>query len=405
LGSPEYVIATYLVEDVESRLEARAKSIAEGLTVGSWTDLPAMKQQRMKPYCGIVDAVQTLGPTVGDRVEAHISIGYPIRNLPPSIPALLTTVFGKLSMDGRIKLVGLELPPTWAQQFPGPKFGLEGLRHRTKVTERPWLMSIFKSCIGLTRHELVEQFREQALGGADFIKDDEIFFSEDIVTPEERVKAFKEVSDSIRQESGHSVAYAVNLTGPTLALRDRARRLADLGAGALLFNVFAYGVDVLQALAADDGISIPIMTHPAISGALYAAPHHGIAADIVLGQLLRLAGADIAIYPSAYGSVRLPEAEARGLVQALTLDNGLKRSVPAPSAGIHPGMVPTLVRDLGHNFIVNAGGGIHGHPHGAQAGGKAFRAAINATVQGISLQEAATDSPELSVALDKWGTH
>lgn len=405
LESPEYVIATYLVEDLENRLQARAKSIAEGLTVGSWTDLPAMKQARMKPYCGVVDAVEVISETGDGRVQAHISIGYPCGNLPPSIPALLTTVFGKLSMDGRIKLIGLNLPDVWVRQFSGPKFGMNGLRERTQVFDRPLLMSIFKSCIGLQRDELVEQFSQQALGGADLIKDDEIFFSEALVTPEERVEAFVETGEVVRRETGHSVLYAVNLTGRTFELRDRARRLAGLGAGALLLNVFAYGLDVLQELSADAEIQIPIMAHPAIAGAMYAAPDHGISADILLGQLLRLAGADIVIYPSAYGSVRLTGAESHSLVHSLVLENGLKPSAPAPSAGIHPGMVPTLVRDLGRDLLVNAGGAIHGHPGGAQAGGKAFRAAIQATIAGVPLELAASDSPDLRIALDKWGAH
>ena len=39
------------------------------------------------------------------------------------------------------------------------------------------------------------------------------------------------------------------------------------GADILLFNVFAYGLDVLQSLAEDDEIPVPIMAHPAVSGA------------------------------------------------------------------------------------------------------------------------------------------
>ena len=36
------------------------------------------------------------------------------------------------------------------------------------------------------------------------------------------------------------------------------------GADILLFNVFAYGLDVLQSLAEDDEIPVPIMAHPAV---------------------------------------------------------------------------------------------------------------------------------------------
>ncbi|MCL6592859.1 MAG: 2,3-diketo-5-methylthiopentyl-1-phosphate enolase, partial [Alicyclobacillus sp.] len=278
------------------------------------------------------------------------------------------------------------------------------VRDRLGVAGRPLLMSIFKSCIGLSLEELTEQFAEQVRGGADLVKDDEIFFHEKLAPPELRIRAYQEVLRQVYEETGQRTLYAVNLTGPVSSLRDRARRLCELGAGALLLNVFAYGLDVLQELASDPEVTVPLLAHPAVSGAMYAAPDYGIAASILLGQFLRLAGADVVIYPSAYGSVTLQQEEGAAVLRYLREDNGLKPALPAPSAGIHPGLVPLLLRDLGIDAVVNAGGGIHGHPAGARAGGRAFRAAIDAAVQGRPLAEAAEQSPELAAALAKWGS-
>jgi 2,3-diketo-5-methylthiopentyl-1-phosphate enolase len=399
-----YVIATYQIEDSPSQLEKRAQGIAVGLTVGSWTDLPAVKQSAMKPYCGLVEGIEIVEELPEGRVRARIAIAYPTRNLTPSIPALLTTVFGKLSMDGVIRLVKLHLPDDYIRQFPGPKLGVAGIRQRLNVFQRPLVMSIFKSCIGQTLDELAAHFEEQAAGGVDLIKDDEIFFSEALATPEDRVARFRDIALKMQERFGKPVLYAVNLTGDTFSLRDRAKRLVELGAGALLLNVVAYGYDVLQQLAADPDVTVPILAHPAVSGALYAAPRHGIAADILLGQLLRLAGADIAIFPSPYGSVTLPVSEGTALVTALREDNGLKPVLPAPSAGIHPGLVPTLVHDFGQDLVVNAGGAIHGHPLGATGGGRAFLDAVEAVTAGRDLQAAAVESEPLRLALEKWGS-
>jgi 2,3-diketo-5-methylthiopentyl-1-phosphate enolase len=399
----EYVYATYILEDRPEQLERRAEGIAVGLTVGSWTDLPAAKQERMKPYTGVVKRIELRAERPGGRVQAAITIGYPTANFTPSIPALLTTVFGKLSMDGVIRLARLDLPDSFVQQFPGPKFGVSGVRERLNVHGRPLVMSIFKSCIGQTLDELEQHFREQAEGGVDLIKDDEIFFSEQFATPEQRVTRFRSIVAELEQRTGKRLLYAVNLTGKTFELRDRARRLSELGAGALLVNVLAYGYDVVQELAADPEVTAPIMAHPALAGALYGSSTHGIASDIVLGQLVRLAGADIAIYPSPYGSVTLATEEGAALVSALRVENGLKPVLPAPSAGIHPGLVPTLVRDFGTDIIVNAGGAIHGHPDGATAGGRAFVDAVAAVAAGRDLRDAARDSEPLRKALDKWG--
>ncbi|KPV45554.1 2,3-diketo-5-methylthiopentyl-1-phosphate enolase [Alicyclobacillus ferrooxydans] len=416
-----HVIATYRVRDKQENLSKRAEGIAVGLTVGSWTDLPAMKQSAVLRHCGTVEDIRVLDTSeapssdasVGDPVDrghaaldtviADISIGYPIDNFNNTITSILTTVFGKLSMDGEIRLIALQIPDALAERFSGPKFGVSGIRDRLKIYDRPLLMSIFKACVGRDVSDLTKAFLEQARGGADLIKDDEIFFSEQYATPEARVAAFTEAARQLQAETGQRVSYAVNLTGPVRQLFDRARRLAELGAGALLVNAVAYGYDVLAELAADPDVTVPLMVHPAVSGALYGSDTHGIAADIVLGSLMRLAGADIVIYPSPYGTVTLSRAEGLRLVDALRTPSVHKEVLPAPSAGIFPGLVPKLVSDLGVDCIVNAGGAIHGHPGGATDGAAAFMASIEATVAGVSLEQAANGNAALKAALKKWG--
>ncbi|MGZ4135041.1 MAG: RuBisCO large subunit C-terminal-like domain-containing protein, partial [Tumebacillaceae bacterium] len=176
------------------------------------------------------------------------------------------------------------------------------------------------------------------------------------------------------------------------------------GANALLLNVLTYGYDVLHRLAADPQITVPIMAHPALAGAFYPSQQYGISAHVVLGQLMRITGADIVLYPSAYGSVALERGETLKIANALLEEqHGFKRAFPVPSAGIHPGLVPFLYEDLGNDTIINAGGGIHGHPQGSAAGGRAFVAAIDAVVKGETLAQGAERSPELKTALDLWG--
>ena len=150
----DYVIATYRLA-APGDLAKKAETIALGMTVGSWTDLPAARQEALDRHAGRVVAVE------GNLIR----IAYPLANLTPDLPALLTATFGKLSMDGKIRLVDLTLPPHFAAVFAGPKLGVEGVRQRTGVHGRPLLMSIFKACLGLTLAELAEGFFQQALGG------------------------------------------------------------------------------------------------------------------------------------------------------------------------------------------------------------------------------------------------
>jgi 2,3-diketo-5-methylthiopentyl-1-phosphate enolase len=400
--SEERIFVTYLTQAKD--LSKKAEAIAVGMTVGSWTDLPAAKQAELRPYLGEAVKAEPLEQLENGETRGLITVSYPVRNFTPDIPSLLTGVFGKLSMDGKIKLVDIQFPTSFFTAFPGPKYGIEGLRERLGVYDRPLLMSIFKACLGLPFDDLKTQFRAQAEGGVDLVKDDEIFFADDRAPFLERIKAFKQIALETQEKSGKPVLYAANLTGPVHELNDRAKRAVEAGADCLLFNVLAYGFDALHRLAADPDVTVPLMAHPALAGAFYPSPDYGIAAPLLLGKLTRLAGADLVLFPSPYGNVAMEKAEALQLADNLVSPKiGLKRSFPVPSAGIHPGLVPQLYADFGNDQVVNAGGGIHGHPGGAAAGAQAFVAAIDAAVAGKSLAEAAESSEPLAVALAKWG--
>src|SRR5690606_27359641 len=119
------------------------------------------------------------------------------------------------------------------------------------------------------------------------------------------------------RETGQKLLYAVNLTGPTFELAANAKRAIAAGANALLFNVLAYGYDALYELSRDPDIHVPIAAHPAMAGAFYPSPHYGIAAPVLLGKLMRLAGADLVLFPSPYGSVVMPKEENLAVKDAL----------------------------------------------------------------------------------------
>jgi 2,3-diketo-5-methylthiopentyl-1-phosphate enolase len=404
------IIATYVIHD-EKDIKKKAEGIALGLTVGTWTNLPLLEQEQLRKHKGEVVHIQELEEServnqyFGKRLKrAIVQIAYPTVNFSADIPALLTTVFGKLSLDGEVRLLDITFPDEWKRQFPGPRFGIDGIRQKVHVYDRPLLMSIFKGIIGRDIAYLTEQLKQQALGGVDLVKDDEILFDSDSLSFEKRITAGKAVLNEVYEQTGKRTLYAVNLTGKTFELKEKAKCAVELGADVLLFNVFAYGLDVLQGLREDEEITIPIMAHPAFSGALTPSEFYGVKASLLLGKLLRLAGADFVLFPSPYGSVALDKEEALGIAKVLTDENEpLKQAFPVPSAGIHPGLVPLLFRDFGVNSVVNAGGGIHGHPDGAAGGGKAFRAAIDAALAGRSLHEAARENEALQKAIDLWG--
>jgi len=394
------IIATYLLQD-EKNPEKKAEEIALGLTVGSWTNLPELEQRQLRKHKGRVVSIE--GLTTANEDQSLLRIAYPTINFSNDLPAILTTVFGKLSLDGKIKLLDLHFDDGLRGLFPGPRFGIEGLRQKLNVYDRPLLMSIFKGVLGKDLNFLSEQLKQQALGGVDLVKDDEILFENELTPFEARITAGKAVLKEVKEQTGHRTLYAVNLTGRTSQLKDKARKAAELGADLLLFNVFSYGLDVLQELREDSEIALPLMAHPAVSGALTSSPEFGFSHSLLLGKLLRYAGADLSLFPSPYGTVALEKPLTLSIAVELTKEDVFKKAFPVPSAGIHPGLVPLLIRDFGIDSVINAGGGVHGHPGGARGGAIAFRQAIETNIQGKLLIEGSDKYPELKQALKLWG--
>ncbi|KQL34671.1 2,3-diketo-5-methylthiopentyl-1-phosphate enolase [Psychrobacillus sp. FJAT-21963] len=401
------ITTLYQVYGKPGTFEKKAEGIALGLTIGSWTDLPLLEQEQLKKHKGNVISITEFEnshhPLKRDEIKAEIKINYPSANFSADLPAILTTVFGKLSLDGEVKLLDLEFSSDLLDNFPGPRFGIESIRKLLGVYNRPLVMSIFKGVIGRDINYLSEQLRNQALGGVDLVKDDEILFENPLTPFEKRIITAKEVLRQVYEETGHRTLYAVNLSGRTSDLKSKAKKAKELGADALLFNVHAYGLDVLQELVEDEDIQLPFMAHPAYSGAFTSSPFYGVSTPLLLGKLTRYAGADFSLFPSPYGSVALEKTAALSLGEELTKESAVKRTFPVPSAGIHPGLVPLLIEDFGIDSIINAGGGVHGHPTGATGGGLAFRQAVSAVLDGIPYAEAAKQFPELKAALELWG--
>jgi ribulose-bisphosphate carboxylase large chain len=89
--------------------------------------------------------------------------------------------------------------------------------------------------------------------------------------------------------------------------------------------------------------------------------------------------------------------------EALKMDMcGLMPVLPVASGGLHPRLVPALMEFFGRDFVIQAGGGIHGHREGTIAGAKAMRQAVDATLKKIPLDEYSKKHRELREALRIW---
>lgn len=328
----------------------QAQVIAVGQTLGSADARFAGREEALSACRAEVLRIR-------DEEEGSVAdIAFPLGNTEHDIGTLLTMVFGKYSLAGPARLVDLQLP---AEVGTRPRFGITGVRAALQVVDRPLLMAIFKPALGLAAADHAVLLQGVADTELDLIKDDEILGNLPQAPTLARWRACRPVIEAMRDRRGRDFLYAVNVTGRAAALLAQARLLVAEGANALLLNVLVYGYPMLEALASDPEIGVPIIAHPALAGAWTLAPDHGIDYALVLGRLMRRAGADIVLHPARFGSLPFSAQDETRVVAALRgPDSGWPAVFPGPSAGIRPDTVPLLTADYGDDLVINAGSAI-----------------------------------------------
>ncbi|WP_373897588.1 RuBisCO large subunit C-terminal-like domain-containing protein [Haloimpatiens sp. FM7315] len=407
----EYLRATYLaVFPSDVPIHSLAPVLAVEQSTGTWTPVPGETPEVRKKHVAKVTGVYEVPdyefemPKDVKTRSYIIEIAYPIVNIGSQIPMLLTTVVGNICMGGQIKLLDIRFPEKFVKGFKGPKFGIKGVRKLLGVKDRPLLNNMTKPCTGYTPEVGVELFKAAALGGVDIVKDDELIANASFNSVEDRVKLYMEAEKEIYEKKGEKTLYTVNVTDSIPNIFENAKRAIDAGANAIMVNYIATGFPVLRALAEDPNINVPILAHMDVAGAYYMSPVHGIASSLILGKLARLAGADIVVVPAPYGKAPILKHQFKNIAANLSFPMyDLKPTFPMPSGGITPLNVPQVMKDLGTEIIIGSGGGIHAHPQGPTAGGRAFRQAIDAAMVGMPMEEAVKQYPELAAAVKVWG--
>ena len=411
----KYIIGTYYVG---APLGLPIKDLAEIAAIeqstGTWIlvpgETPQMRKKHVAKVIGIYEGPYPEYSQPRDVTHRHyiIQVAFPWINFGQQIPMLLSTVVGNISMGGRVKLLDLRFPKSWLKGFQGPKFGIKGIFKTLGVKQgRPLLNVMIKPCTGYDAKTGANLLYMAAVGGADVVKDDELIADPVFNCITERLPLYMEAIDKANAEKGEKTLYTVNITDRIPKLMKNAEAAIEHGANALMINYLAVGYSAVRQVTEDPSINVPILGHMDIAGALSYSPITGISTQLVIGKLPRLSGVDIGVYPAPYGKAPLLKQRYIEMARAMAYPlQNIKPTMPMPSGGITPGHVPMVIEDLGVNVMIGTGGGVHAFPEehgGPPAGARAFRLAINASVQGISLKEYAQDHPELKVALEQWG--
>ncbi len=406
IDEEKFVIATYYLE-TPMELEKAAEALAAEQSTGTWVRVAFESDELIAKYSARVLEVENLGESNGLN-RGRLKLAFPHGNFGPCLPMLLTTTAGNLFEMGEfrnIKLLDLEFPESYLKSFKGPKFGIRGCMKALGIRDRPMIGTIIKPCVGLPPKKFAEACYLAAKGGVDFIKDDELIANPAYSPIEERVSATMEMLDRADEEKGEKTMYAVNITDEVDRMMDNADAALENGANCLMVNFITAGFSALRMVCEDPSVNVPVHCHRDMFAAFTRSEVHGIS-TVVVSKLARLAGGDQvhvgAILGKLYESVEQVVENAEVLKAKM---GSLRRALPVSSGGQHPGKIPANIRYLGKEVLILAGGGIHAHPAGPEAGARAMRQATEAVLAGVPLEEYAKEHEELRQAIEKWGVY
>jgi ribulose-bisphosphate carboxylase large chain len=158
---------------------------------------------------------------------------------------------------------------------------------------------------------------------------------------------------------GRNCLYFPNVTGSGKGIYKRSVVAKEAGAGGVLICPGLTGFDSIRILAGDEHLDLPVMSHPTLLGSFMVNPDSGIAPSVLFGQLPRLAGADISIYPTYGGSFPMTQDDCRQIATETAVPwGGLKPIFPTAAGRIHLDSVRELFGVYQNEMVIVVGGEI-----------------------------------------------
>ncbi len=411
--SRDEIIAEFRMEPEGITFRKACNEVAAESSIGTWTKVSTMSPsiaKKLKPHVFNID-----------EKEKTFKVAYPVGLFEHgSIPQLMSSIGGNIfgmKILKSLRLEDIQFPENYVRGFRGPAFGIEGVRKRLRIWGRPLLGTIIKPKVGLTPRQMAGIAHDVAVGGLDFVKDDENLTSMKYCRFENRVPLILEALDKAEEETGRRIGYSPNITGPVDVMEERAYYAKKHGSRYVMVDVLTTGWSGLQYMRNLD-LGMIIHAHRAGHAAFTRNPEHGISM-LTIAKLCRLIGVDqIHVGTAHVGKMsgtadETCEIEDEIESKFITEKGGehileqfwykIKPTLAVASGGLHPGMIPKLLERMGSNIVMQFGGGCHGHPKGPKKGAMAIRQAMEAARDDIPLPEKARENKELKQAIEKWG--
>jgi ribulose-bisphosphate carboxylase large chain len=339
----ERILATYRIAAPAAGIEARAQALAIEQSV----EMPLAAIADRRVLDDVVARVESIRPA-GDAFE--VVLGLAPSTTGPEASQLLNMLFGNCSLQPEVELLDVAFPEGYERTFPGPRFGIEGIRKLAGAERRPLTCTALKPQGSSVEH-LARLASSFAGAGIDVIKDDHGLANQEPAPFEKRVPAVQRAIQEANRASGGCTVYAPTFSGSPRALAMQARVARECGVRMALVAPMLVGVPAFLELQVE--LDVPVMAHPAFGGAARIAP------AVLLGKLFRLFGADATIFPNHGGRFSYDRATCLAIAHAAREPwQRVKPALPVPAGGMTVERVPEMVADYGSDVMLLIGGGL-----------------------------------------------
>src|SRR4051812_35522406 len=221
----ERITAKYFIE-TPFEVEVAAEVLAGEQSSGTFISVPGETEELKRQFAARVESIEPLEtvtePAIpgakapaGTYHRAMIEVSWSIENFGYNLPVLISTLQGnlyELTQFTGLKLMDIDLPPSYGSHFAGPRFGIAGSKKSAGVSGRPMIGTIIKPSIGMSPQQTAALVKTLAQAGIDFIKDDELLSAAANSTFEDRVDAIMQIINTHADKTGKKVMYAFNLS-------------------------------------------------------------------------------------------------------------------------------------------------------------------------------------------------
>ncbi|MEX0920200.1 MAG: RuBisCO large subunit C-terminal-like domain-containing protein [Candidatus Pacearchaeota archaeon] len=416
---------------IDRLFEDAAATVAAESSTGTWTNVYDGKDSGI-PLAGKIRArAYDL-----DYKKHMFKIAYPLELFEmDNVSGLLAGIVGNIAgmkMVSAMRMYDVRFPKKMIKAFPGPRFGVQGVRKLLKKPKGCLVATVPKPKIGRTDKEqasLAEVLFNSGKGTYEGIKDDENLTNLSFNNFRKRTKLVLKELKKAEKKTGHKKFYLSNTTHSNIdEMLSRADFIKKNGGIFMMMDVITTGFTGVDTVRRKN-LGLAIHAHRAMHGFITRDNSPGIHGTgklygfsismIFIAKLFRLLGVD-----SLHGGSPLAKMEDYNeakYIQQVLQEKNLKphKEIPSlgqnwyhikpvwmtASGGLHPGDFEAVLKELGSDILIQCGGGLLGHPNGVEAGVIAIEEARTIYEEGISLRKFVKENPEtpLAKAVEHWG--